>query len=133
MKYEKWINGLILGITLILIHILDYRAFVRDISLEVYGLLIALIFIGVGIWVGRQLIVPKNAVTFTAKDNDLLSKREMEVLKGMAEGLSNQQIADKLFISLNTIKTHSQKIFSKLQAERRVQAIQKARDLGILE
>ncbi len=61
-----------------------------------------------------------------------ITPREIEVLRLMAEGLSNQEIADRMFVSLNTVKTHSSNVFSKLDVQRRTQAIQKAKDLGIL-
>ena len=61
-----------------------------------------------------------------------ISKREYEVLELMAQGLSNQEIADKLFVSLNTIKTHSSNLFVKLDARRRTQAVRQAKELGLL-
>ena len=61
-----------------------------------------------------------------------LSARELEVLQGMAEGLSNQEIAGRLFLSLNTIKTHSSNIFEKLDVRRRTQAVEQARKLNII-
>ena len=61
-----------------------------------------------------------------------ISKRELEVLELMAQGLSNQEIANKLFVSLNTIKTHSSNLFLKLDVNRRTQAVQKARELRII-
>ncbi|MBO0799520.1 MAG: response regulator transcription factor, partial [Blastocatellia bacterium] len=61
-----------------------------------------------------------------------ISKREYEVLELMAQGLSNQEIADKLFVSLNTVKTHSSNLFMKLDARRRTQAIHRAKELGLL-
>jgi ATP/maltotriose-dependent transcriptional regulator MalT len=61
-----------------------------------------------------------------------ISKREHEVLLLMAQGLSNQEIGDKLFVSLNTVKTHSSNLFYKLEAKRRTQAIQKAKGLNLI-
>jgi ATP/maltotriose-dependent transcriptional regulator MalT len=61
-----------------------------------------------------------------------ISKREHEVLELMAKGLSNQEIADNLFVSLNTIKTHSSNLFIKLQVGRRTQAVQKGKELGLI-
>ena len=68
----------------------------------------------------------------TIKSLDI-SEREMDVLVLMADGLSNQEIADKLFISIHTVKTHSSNLFSKLFVKRRTQAIQKAKELGLIE
>lgn len=62
-----------------------------------------------------------------------LSSREMEVLQLMAQGLSNQEIADKLFLSVPTVKTHSSNLFFKLDVKRRTQAIEKARQLKIID
>ncbi|HOO10602.1 MAG TPA: response regulator transcription factor, partial [Cyclobacteriaceae bacterium] len=61
-----------------------------------------------------------------------ISKRELEVLELMAQGLANQEIADKLFVSINTVKTHSSNLFSKLEVGRRTQAIKKAKGLGLI-
>jgi NarL family two-component system response regulator LiaR len=61
-----------------------------------------------------------------------ISKRELEVLQLMAEGLSNQEIAGRLFVSLNTIKTHTSNLFEKLEAGRRTQAIEKAKRLSLI-
>jgi NarL family two-component system response regulator LiaR len=102
-----------------------------------------------GIWLAIKLIKPKvetvvvekylytdPAIPFILNEEALtglgISKRELEVLQLMAEGLSNQEIAKKLFVSLNTIKTHSSKIFEKMDVQRRTQAIEKAKRLGLI-
>lgn len=76
------------------------------------------------------------AVTFgataPASENLGISKREMEVLGLIAEGLSNQEIAARLFVSLNTVKTHSSNLFEKMEVKRRTQAIEKAKRLGLI-
>ena len=64
--------------------------------------------------------------------NRKISKRELEVLTLMAKGLSNQEIATSLFVSLNTVKTHSAKLFEKLEVKRRTQAIETAKKLQLL-
>ena len=73
---------------------------------------------------------------FVVNENNLkqlsISKREHDVLVLMAQGLSNQEVADKLFVSLNTVKTHSSKLFEKLNVERRTQAVQEAKKLGLV-
>ena len=61
-----------------------------------------------------------------------LSKREYEVLKEIANGLSNKQIADRLFVSESTVKTHVSNVLLKLDAKRRTQAIRVAKQMGIL-
>jgi LuxR family maltose regulon positive regulatory protein len=63
---------------------------------------------------------------------EALSERELEVLRLIALGYSNQQIADQLFISLNTTKSHVKNILSRLQVENRTQAVARARELGVL-
>ncbi len=124
---------------------IDYRFFLRAISVEVYVGIIALICTGIGLWMGLQLtrtrkqqaLVPATTVpTFAPNPEKLsetgLSSREYEVLELMAQGLSNQEIAAQLFISLNTVKTHSSNLYVKLNAKRRTQAVQVAKELGIL-
>lgn len=113
---------------------------VRDLSLEFYLGVVALVFTSVGIWAGLKLTRPKTKVvvqsTFIFNEEECnrlgISKRELEVLELMAQGLSNQEIADKLFVSLNTVKTHSANLFIKLDAKRRTQAVQRAKDLQLI-
>ena len=118
---------------------IEYRFFVRDFSLEFYLGAVAVLFTAVGVWAGMRLTRRKVIVAnpdFKVNESELqqigISKREYEVLELMAQGLSNQEIADKLFVSLNTIKTHSSNIFMKLDARRRTQAIHRAKELGLL-
>lgn len=117
----------------------EYRFFVRDLSLELYVGLIAVLFIALGVWVGRRLtrvkiVTPESE--FTLDEAVLkklgITKREYEVLDLIAQGMSNQEIADKLFVSISTIKTHTSSLFMKLDASRRTQAIQRAKELRIL-
>ena len=96
-----------------------------------YGLVLGLIFTILGIWIGLLLIQKKIPIPkFSLVKHKIyqLSDREFEVLNAMADGLSNQEIADRLFVSLNTIKTHTSNIYMKLNVKRRTQAIQKARE-----
>ena len=119
---------------------IEYRFLIRDLSLEFYLGIIAIVFTAFGVWAGLRLtskktfIVNQTQFEFDAARMEKLkiSKREFEVLKLMAQGLSNQEIADKLFVSLNTIKTHSSNLFLKLEAKRRTQAIQKAKELHLI-
>jgi two-component system, NarL family, response regulator LiaR len=125
-----------------LLKFLEYRYLVRDLSLEFYLGLIAICFTVLGIWVGFKLTRKKEVVavlhnTSFVPDENLvrqsgISKREYEVLELMAKGLSNQEIADKLFVSLNTVKTHTSNLFLKLDAKRRTQAIQKAKGMRLI-
>ena len=64
--------------------------------------------------------------------NEPLTDRELEVLRLIAQGLSNREIGERLFLSLNTVKGHNQKIFDKLQVQRRTEAVERARQLGLL-
>ena len=103
---------------------------------------IAVLFAVVGIWAGRKLSRKSDLAKeplnqpFQPKTEVLkqlgITPRELEVLEQMAKGLSNQEIASQLFVSLNTVKTHSSNVFFKLGAQRRTQAIQKAKELGII-
>jgi ATP/maltotriose-dependent transcriptional regulator MalT len=128
---------------------LQFRFVIIDHALEIYVGAIALIFTALGIWLAMKLARPKiqtvvvekevyktPAHDFTTNEAELvklgLSKRELEVLQLIAEGLSNQEIAARLFVSLNTIKTHSSRIFEKLEVRRRTQAIEKAKRLNLI-
>lgn len=144
------VYGASLAGILLLLKWLEFRFVIMDHAFEVYIGAIALIFTSLGIWLAVKLTKPKThtvivekevyitqpAAEFTPDEKALLqtgiSKREWEVLSLMAEGLSNQEIAARLFVSLNTIKTHSSNLFEKLDVKRRTQAIEKAKRLGIL-
>ena len=121
---------------------------VFDHQLDIYIGVVAVIFTGLGIWLALKLRKPKvhtvviEKEIFTARTdfsinhNEVsrlnLSKREMEVLQLMADGLSNQEIASRLFVSLNTVKTHSAQIFEKMEVKRRTQAVDMAKRLSII-
>ena len=143
------IYGLAMAVLVGILKFAEYRYFVRDMSLELYIGLIAVLFIGLGAWIGRRLtkdpapaenpagvIIAAETPQFELNEANLkqlgITKREREVLELIAAGMSNQEIADKLFVSTSTIKTHTSSLFSKLDANRRTQAIQRARELGIL-
>lgn len=110
---------------------------------------IALLFTGLGIWLAIKLTKPKvekvveekivyikDNSDFTINESALqqsgISKRELEVLQLMADGFSNQEIADKLFVSLSTVKTHTSSLFEKLDVRRRTQAIEKAQRMQLI-
>jgi len=118
---------------------IEYRFLVRDLSLEFYLGFVAVLFTGLGIWVGLRLTRKKIVIAspeFKLNAPELqrlgISKREYEVLELIAQGLSNQEIAERLFVSLNTVKSHSSNLFMKLDARRRTQAIHRAKELGLL-
>ena len=137
--------GICMALLLFILKWLELRFVIIDHALEVYVGAIALIFTGLGIWLAMKIVRPKVTViekevyvntpfSINRKELELLnlSKRELEVLQLMAEGLSNKEIADRLFVSLSTIKTHSNNLFDKMNVERRTQAIDKAKRLGII-
>lgn len=141
MKRIILIYGLSLAVLIFVLKFIEYRFLVRDLSLEFYIGAIAIFFTMLGVWAGLKLtkkktiIITNPAYQFDQSRLDSLSisKREYEVLELMAKGLSNQEIADKLFVSLNTIKTHSSNLFLKLEVSRRTQAVQKAKELQLIE
>ncbi|WP_295650227.1 LuxR C-terminal-related transcriptional regulator [uncultured Mucilaginibacter sp.] len=140
--------GVALAVLLFLLKWLEWRFIIVDHTIELYAGCIAVIFTGLGVWLALKLSKPKTTVitvekelrvndsTFVlneaALDETGISKRELDVLLLMAEGLSNQEIAERLFVSLNTIKTHSSNVFAKLDVERRTQAVEKAKRLSII-
>lgn len=140
MKRTILIYGLSLAALIFLLKFIEYRFFIRDLSLEFYIGAIAIFFTVLGVWAGLKLtkkktiIITNPAFQFdqTRIDSLGISKREYEVLELIAKGLSNQEIADKLFVSLNTIKTHSSNLFLKLEVSRRTQAVQKAKELQLI-
>jgi NarL family two-component system response regulator LiaR len=132
--------GLSLAAMIALLKFLEYRLLVRDLSLEFYMGILAVGFAVLGVWMGmrltrrREVLVPVSNFVFDPARLEKLniSKREYEVLELIAKGLSNQEIADKLFVSLNTVKTHSQSLFVKLDVKRRTQAVQRAKELMLI-
>ncbi len=146
MKKTVFLYGIALAVLLGLLKAVEYRFWVRDLSMEVYVAIVALFFSALGIWAGLRLTKPRASVpTGLQLDTPIpfevnpallekykLSKREYEVLTLIAAGYSNQEIAERLFVSLNTIKTHSSNLFIKLDVKRRTQAVQKAKELGLL-
>jgi DNA-binding CsgD family transcriptional regulator len=139
MRKTILIYGVALAALTGILKFIEYRYFVRDLSLEFYLGVVAILFAGLGVWAGLRLTRRKVVIAnpdFKLNEPELqrlgISKREYEVLELMAQGLSNQEIADKLFVSLNTVKTHSSNLFMKLDARRRTQAIHRAKELGLL-
>jgi DNA-binding CsgD family transcriptional regulator len=139
MRKTILIYGVALAALTGILKFIEYRFFVRDLSLEFYLGLVAILFAGLGVWAGLRLTRRKVVIAnpdFKLNEPELqrlgISKREYEVLELMAQGLSNQEIADKLFVSLNTVKTHSSNLFMKLDARRRTQAVRRAKEFGLL-
>jgi DNA-binding CsgD family transcriptional regulator len=133
------VYGLSFAALIFLLKFLEYRYIIRTLSIEVYLGLVSLFFTALGVWVGLKLtrkkivhVGPDFQFNQEASDRLGISKRELEVLQLMAGGLSNQEIADKLFVSLNTVKTHSSNLFLKLEVSRRTQAVQKAKEMRLI-
>lgn len=133
------IYGVALAALIWVLKFIEYRFLVRDLTLEFYIGAVAMVCTGLGIWAGlrltRKKIVLQNP-DFQRDDAALarleITRRELEVLTLIAEGLSNQAIADKLFVSLNTVKSHSSSLFLKLNVRNRTQAVLRAREHRIL-
>ena len=160
MKNTLLIYGIFLGILACLLKMTEYWFWIKLNSLDVYIVLISIIFLGVGVWLGLKLQqkrpntegvnfdstvadirnptseIENTEGSFGVNENALIqsniSKREHEVLLLIAKGMSNQEIADVLFVSQNTIKTHTSRLFEKLEVKNRTHAIIKAKELGIL-
>ncbi|MCW3085850.1 MAG: ATP-dependent transcriptional regulator, MalT-like, LuxR family [Bacteroidetes bacterium] len=138
-----------MALLLFLLKWLEARFIVFNYRLDFFIGAIAIVFTVLGIWLALKLVKPKVETRIIEKevyiDNSAqteinqkeiaklgISKRELDVLNLMATGLSNEEIAGKLFISLNTVKTHSSNIFLKLDVKRRTQAAEKAKRLNII-
>ncbi len=137
MKKTILIYGLALALLIFILEYFEYRYLVRDLSTESFVFIIALLFTGLGLWVGQKLTSPKKILGEFQKNEKALdylgiSERELEVLELVAKGLSNQQIADKLFVSINTVKTHLSHLYEKLNVQRRTQAVEKAKSLHLI-
>ena len=132
---------------IVALRLIEFRFLVVEHSVEIYGGLIALLFASLGIWLGlkltrkQEIVVVKEvpiptAASFTLNEEKLralgVTRRELEILELIANGMSNREIAEKLFVSENTVKTHSSRLFDKLSAKRRTQAVQIGKELGLI-
>jgi DNA-binding CsgD family transcriptional regulator len=153
VKKTVIIYGLLGGLLIALLNFVQYRFLIIEHSVEIYGGIVAAVFAGLGIWLGLKLTRPKETVVVrevpvrvevpvritepfavnTARQQQLgITPRELEILAAIAEGLSTREIAEKLYVSENTVKTHSSRLFEKLNAKRRTQAVQIAKDAGLI-
>jgi NarL family two-component system response regulator LiaR len=154
MKRHVLIFGVVGGLLITTLQYTEYRFVVIEHSVELYGALVAMLFAAFGIWVGlritrrretivvREVLAPASgrgaepAAPFapnTAQQQSLgITNRELEILSLIARGLSNREIATQLFVSENTVKTHCSRAFDKLGAARRTQAVQRAKEFGLL-
>lgn len=141
------IYGLSGGVLIVVLKLIEFRFLVVEHSLEIYSGLLAALFAGVGIWLGLKLTRKKEIVVvkevpvpasqpFALNEGRLkdlgITKRELEILELIARGMSNREIAEKLFVSENTVKTHSSRLFDKLSAKRRTQAVQIGKEMGLI-
>ena len=147
MKRHVLIYGLVGGVLITVLKWTEYRFLVIDHSIEIYGGLTAATFAVLGIWLGlkltgtRQRVVVKEVPVSAdepfipdekKRENLGITRRELEILELMAQGMSNREIAEKLYVSENTVKTHSSRVFDKLGAKRRTQAVQLGKEFGLL-
>jgi len=159
VKKTVIIYGILGGVLIAILKLIEYRYLVLEHSLEIYGGIVALIFSALGIWLGLKLTRTRETVVlrevpvhievqvpvrvpapeagrFTRNQMRLeqlgITPRELEILEAMAAGLSNREIGERLFVSENTVKTHAARLFDKLAARRRTQAVQRAKEAGLI-
>jgi two-component system, NarL family, response regulator LiaR len=153
VKKTVLLYGLLGGVLIAVLKLVEYRFLVVEHSLEIYGGIVAMLFATLGIWLGLKLTKTKETVVVrevpvrvevpvrasepfvvnrTRQEQLGITPRELEILGAIAEGLSTKEIAAKLFVSENTVKTHSSRLFDKLQARRRTQAVQIAKEAGLI-
>jgi DNA-binding CsgD family transcriptional regulator len=146
------VYGLLGGVLIALLKVIEYKHFVHTYPGEIYGGLVAVVFTAVGMYLGlrwrraaertdlQEVYAPpagsdtgRPFVADNGKAKELgITPREHEILRLIAEGLSNREIGERAFISENTVKTHSSRLFDKLGVSRRVQAVQRGRELRLI-
>lgn len=148
MRKTVLIYGLLGGVLIAGLKLIEYRFLVVEHSIEVYGGLVAILFSALGIWLGLRMTRRRDRIVVRevqvapapgpfAPDVKRLEQlgitpRELQILELIAAGMSNREIAEKLFVSENTVKTHSSRLFDKLDARRRTQAVQRAKEAGLI-
>ena len=147
MRKYVLLYGLLGGILIAGLRFIEYRWLVVEHSVEIYGGLVAAVFATLGIWLGLKLtrhtetvvvreIMVQAPVDFVRDDSKVeslgITPRELEILQLIAEGLSNKEIAERAFVSENTVKTHSSRLFEKLGARRRTLAVQRGKELRLI-
>lgn len=147
MRKHILLYGVLAGVLIAGLKLIEYRWLVLEHSVEIYGGLVAAVFASLGIWLGLKLTrhtetvvvrevevpVPLNFVRDQNKLEALgITPRELEILELIAEGLSNREIAERVYVSENTVKTHSSRVFDKLGARRRTQAVQLGKELRLI-
>ena len=147
MRRHVLLYGLLGGALIAALKLIEYRWLVVEHSVEIYGGLVAAVFAGLGIWLGLRLTrrnetvvvreVPVAAPAGFVRDEGRLASlgitpRELEILELIAAGLSNREIAERVHVSENTVKSHSSRVFDKLGARRRTQAVQMGKSLRLI-
>jgi len=154
MKRHVLIFGLVGGLLIAILQFTEYRFVVIEHSVELYSAVVAIVFASFGIWLGlritrrRETIVVKEVLVPTSgpgaeppsafapdtvqQQRLGITARELEILALIARGLSNREIANQIFVSENTVKTHCSRVLNKLGAARRTQAVQRGKELGLL-
>jgi DNA-binding CsgD family transcriptional regulator len=151
VKKHVLLYGLIAGVLVAVLRLIEYRYLVVEHSVEIYGGLIAGVFAAVGIWLGLRLTRARTTVVETVVVREVpvpvhtpfvrneaavealgITPRELEILELIAAGLSTREIAERIFVSENTVKTHASRLFDKLGAKRRTQAVQLGKERGLI-
>ena len=147
MRKHVILYGLLAGVLIAALRLIEFKWLVLEHSVEIYGGLVAAVFATLGIWLGLKLTrhtetvvvrevevpAPVNFVRDQSKVDSLgITPRELEVLELIAAGLSNKEIAERVYVSENTVKTHSSRVFDKLGARRRTQAVQLGKELRLI-
>jgi two-component system, NarL family, response regulator LiaR len=153
VKKTVLLYGLLGGVLIAALRAIEYRFLILEHSLEIYGGLIALLFSTLGIWLGLRLTSKRETVVVREVPVEVrvsvpvaapfvrdparvqalgITPRELEILEAMASGLSTREIGERLFVSENTVKTHTARLFDKLDARRRTQAVQRAKEAGLI-
>ena len=156
MKKTVLIYGLVGGVLIAGLRFVEYRFLVLEHSLEIYGGIVAALFAALGLWLGRKLTRPRETVVVREVPVEVrvevpvevpvgpfernaerlsalgITPRELDILEAMAAGHSNREIAERLYVSENTVKTHAARLFDKLAAKRRTQAVQLAKEAGLI-
>ena len=158
MKKTVLLYGLVGGVLIAGLRLVEYRFLVLEHSLEIYGGIVAALFAALGLWLGRTLTRTRTRETVVVREVPVevpvevrvnvpvgpfernaarlsalgITPRELDILEAMAAGHSNREIAERLFVSENTVKTHAARLFDKLAAKRRTQAVQLAKEAGLI-
>jgi NarL family two-component system response regulator LiaR len=155
VKRTVLVYGVLGGLLIAALNLIQFRFLVLEHSLEIYGGIVAAVFAALGIWLGLKLTRTRETVVvrevpvpvevrvpvhmsapFVRNEERLqqlgITPRELEILEALASGLSNREIAGRLNVSENTVKTHTGRVFDKLSARRRTQAVQRAKEAQLI-